>query len=60
MADVYRARVYNKYFLEYRFYFSIYTSEQQMSGVFTLLCDRGYTTYDCKCLTFVSNLQQAA
>lgn len=60
MADVFRARVYNKYFLEYIFYFSIYTSEQQMSGVFTLLCGMGYTTNDCKYLTFVSDLRQAA
>ena len=41
MADVYRAGVYHEYFLEYIFYFSIYyTSEQQKSGVFTLLCDK--------------------
>lgn len=41
MADVYRAGVYHKYFLEYIFYFSIYyTSEQQKSEVFTLLCDK--------------------
>lgn len=41
LADVYRARVYHEYFREYIFYFSIYyTSEQQKSGVFTLLCDK--------------------
>lgn len=53
MADIYHARVYHKYLLEYIFYSSIYyTSEQQKSGVFT--------TYERKYLNFVSNLQQAA